>query len=41
MIGSTNNRIYLLELDSSVRFMITETVLAVEVIIDSLSGRDH
>lgn len=41
VIGSINNGMYLLELDSSVRFMITAAVLLVAVIIDSLSRRDR
>ncbi|MBV9140977.1 MAG: sugar ABC transporter permease [Pseudonocardiales bacterium] len=41
VIGSINNGMYLLELDSSVRFMITAAVLLMAVIIDSLSRRDH
>ncbi len=39
VIGSINNGMYLLELDSSVQFMITAVVLLVAVIIDSLSRR--
>ncbi|MGH3887882.1 MAG: sugar ABC transporter permease [Pseudonocardiaceae bacterium] len=41
VIGSINSGMYLLELDSSVRFMITTAVLLVAVIIDSLSRRDR
>jgi D-xylose transport system permease protein len=41
VIGSINNGMYLLELDSSVQFMITAAVLLVAVIIDSLSRRDR
>lgn len=41
VIGSINSGMYMLELDSSVRFMITAAVLLVAVIIDSLSRRDR
>ncbi|MGH3899901.1 MAG: sugar ABC transporter permease [Pseudonocardiaceae bacterium] len=41
VIGSINSGMYLLELDSSVRFMITAVVLLMAVIIDSLSRRDR
>jgi D-xylose transport system permease protein len=41
VIGSINNGMLLLELDSSARFMITAVVLLMAVIIDSLSRRDR
>jgi D-xylose transport system permease protein len=41
VIGSINSGMYLLELDSSIRFMITAAVLLVAVIIDALSRRDR
>ncbi len=41
VIGSISNGMYLLELDSSVRFMITAAVLRVAVTIDALSRRDR
>lgn len=41
VIGSINNGMLLLELDSSARFMITAVVLLLAVIIDSLSRRDR
>ncbi|MGH3853696.1 MAG: sugar ABC transporter permease [Pseudonocardiaceae bacterium] len=39
VIGSINNGMYLLELDSSVQFMITAVVLLMALIIDSVSRR--
>lgn len=39
VIGSINNGMYLLELDSSVQFMITAVVLLMAVIIDSIFRR--
>ena len=39
VIGSINNGMYLLQLDSSVQFMITAVVLLMAVIIDSVSRR--
>ncbi|MEO7196740.1 MAG: hypothetical protein ABIZ05_18280 [Pseudonocardiaceae bacterium] len=39
VIGSINNGMYLLQLDSSVQFMITAVVLLMAVIIDSISRR--
>jgi D-xylose transport system permease protein len=41
VIGSINNGMYLLELDSSTRFMITAAVLLMAVVIDSVSRSDH
>ena len=41
VIGSINNGMLLLELDSSARFMITAVVLLLAVVIDSLSRRDR
>jgi D-xylose transport system permease protein len=39
VIGSISNGMYLLELDSSIQFMITAVVLLMAVIIDSVSRR--
>jgi D-xylose transport system permease protein len=41
VIGSINNGMYLLELNSSVQFMITAVVLLLAVIIDSVSRRGY
>ena len=37
VIGPINNRMYLLQLNASIQFMITAAVLLIAVIIDSVS----